>query len=593
MMNSPPTQVPPTSVLYKLDKVAYSTPPPVSSDPANNECKLIEYRGAKVASFTIAGDVMICLPQAFDLFLRHLVGGLHTVYTKLKRLNIIPVVCNVEQVRILRGLGAIQPGVNRCKLLTRKEFDILYEDCTTASRPGRPPKRSLPMSLSQTVHMLHGLGHGDPLKKPKIENGLAGLKAPLPFNGYDSLMAGASPYLLTTHPALVSSGSYPGHHISSPSIYTNGSFIGGAASLQNSLGSPNSKSSSGGSGDHPGTDNESISPRTDHSSGGGGGGPGSRELASPPVDSDFNGEEKEVDRKHQQAMAAMEQSLAAHARDDVPTNSPTGHTNNHSKTSHMNGLLAVDVSSSRSSSHCQDSPERERSVQPSSHSTPHPHPHPHPHLHHNPHSLSNSLGLSLDHSTASAAAKEMFPPQGPSSIETLLTNIQGLLKVAADNARQQEKHINLERAELRLELLREREMRESLEKQLMGEQKRLAIILKRLKKEKKARRRLQEQLELSHSKRHSVSGETEAAAIARQNSTESLRALNGECADSLSHELEKERMARSESDKKSAASDSSPMSFSPPPPTQPQFQQDQAYYRWQEVEDGRMKRLDY
>lgn len=72
------------------------------------------------------------LPQAFELFLKHLVGGLHTVYTKLKRLNVIPVVCNVEQVRTLRGLGAIQPGVNRCKLIAPREFDVLYEDCTSS-----------------------------------------------------------------------------------------------------------------------------------------------------------------------------------------------------------------------------------------------------------------------------------------------------------------------------------------------------------------------------------------------------------------------------------------------------------------------------
>lgn len=35
-----------------------------------------------------------------------------------------------------------------------------------------------------------------------------------------------------------------------------------------------------------------------------------------------------------------------------------------------------------------------------------------------------------------------------SSIETLLRNIQGLLKVAADNARQQERQINIEKGEL-------------------------------------------------------------------------------------------------------------------------------------------------
>uniref|UniRef100_T1I4K1 Ski_Sno domain-containing protein n=1 Tax=Rhodnius prolixus TaxID=13249 RepID=T1I4K1_RHOPR len=113
---------------------SYSSPPPIStSDPTANECKLVDYRGQKVAAFIIAGDTMLCLPQAFELFLKHLVGGLHTVYTKLKRLDIVPLVCNVEQVRILRGLGAIQPGVNRCKLLSCKDFDILYRDCTTAS----------------------------------------------------------------------------------------------------------------------------------------------------------------------------------------------------------------------------------------------------------------------------------------------------------------------------------------------------------------------------------------------------------------------------------------------------------------------------
>lgn len=109
------------------------SPPPISAnDPTVNECKLVDYRGQKVAAFIIAGDTMLCLPQAFELFLKHLVGGLHTVYTKLKRLDIVPIVCNVEQVRILRGLGAIQPGVNRCKLLSCKDFDVLYRDCTTA-----------------------------------------------------------------------------------------------------------------------------------------------------------------------------------------------------------------------------------------------------------------------------------------------------------------------------------------------------------------------------------------------------------------------------------------------------------------------------
>ena len=104
-----------------------------SSNPGLcSECKLVEVHGVKVASFSVDGQELICLPQVFDLFLKHLVGGLHTVYTKLKRLDISPVVCTVEQVRVLRGLGAIQPGVNRCKLISRKDFETLYQDCTSA-----------------------------------------------------------------------------------------------------------------------------------------------------------------------------------------------------------------------------------------------------------------------------------------------------------------------------------------------------------------------------------------------------------------------------------------------------------------------------
>ena len=75
---------------------------------------------------------MLCLPQAFELFLKDLVGGLHTVYTKCKRLEITPIVCNVEQVRVLRGLGAIQPGVNRCKLIADMDFEELMKDCNTS-----------------------------------------------------------------------------------------------------------------------------------------------------------------------------------------------------------------------------------------------------------------------------------------------------------------------------------------------------------------------------------------------------------------------------------------------------------------------------
>ncbi|WKY03090.1 hypothetical protein Q1695_016412 [Nippostrongylus brasiliensis] len=105
--------------------------------------KEINYRGHTVIGFDLRGTDMLCLPQVYELFLKNMVGGLHTVYTKLKRLEITPVICNVEQVRALRSKNAIQPGVNRCKLIAATDFDRLYEDCTnTCTRPGRPPKRS-------------------------------------------------------------------------------------------------------------------------------------------------------------------------------------------------------------------------------------------------------------------------------------------------------------------------------------------------------------------------------------------------------------------------------------------------------------------
>ena len=38
---------------------------------------------------------------------------------------------DTDEFPLFRGLGAIQPGVNRCKLLSDSDFDELYKDCTT------------------------------------------------------------------------------------------------------------------------------------------------------------------------------------------------------------------------------------------------------------------------------------------------------------------------------------------------------------------------------------------------------------------------------------------------------------------------------
>ncbi|KAK6101095.1 SKI/SNO/DAC family protein [Brugia pahangi] len=119
--------------------------------PNYNDNKLMEsisnariyvYRGEKIAGFELQGIRMICLPQAYEMFLKNVISGLHTVHTKLKRLQIRLVICNVEQVRALRNLGAIQKAVNRCKLISCNDFDQLYNDCYKIQhRSGRLTKR--------------------------------------------------------------------------------------------------------------------------------------------------------------------------------------------------------------------------------------------------------------------------------------------------------------------------------------------------------------------------------------------------------------------------------------------------------------------
>uniref|UniRef100_A0A8C0GSA6 Dachshund family transcription factor 1 n=1 Tax=Chelonoidis abingdonii TaxID=106734 RepID=A0A8C0GSA6_CHEAB len=365
-------------------KPVYSTPSPVENTPQNNECKMVDLRGAKVASFTVEGCELICLPQAFDLFLKHLVGGLHTVYTKLKRLEITPVVCNVEQVRILRGLGAIQPGVNRCKLISRKDFETLYNDCTNASsRPGRPPKRTQSVTSPENSHIM--------------PHSVPGLMSPgiIPPTG---LTAAAAAAAAATNAAIAEAMKVKKIKLEAMSNYHASNNQHGAESENGDL-------------------NSSVDETP---------------LSTPT------------------------------ARDSLDKLSLTGH------------------------------------------GQPLPPGFPSPFLF----------------------------PDGLSSIETLLTNIQGLLKVAIDNARAQEKQVQLEKTELKMELFRERELRETLEKQLAVEQKNRAIIQKRLKKEKKAKRKLQEALEFETKRR-----EQAEQTLKQATSTDSLRALN----DSLTPEIEADR----------------------------------------------------
>uniref|UniRef100_A0A674CJH5 Dachshund a n=1 Tax=Salmo trutta TaxID=8032 RepID=A0A674CJH5_SALTR len=456
----------------------------------NNECKMVEVHGVKVASFNVDGQELICLPQVFDLFLKHLVGGLHTVYTKLKRLDICPVVCTVEQVRILRGLGAIQPGVNRCKLITRKDFEALYNDCTNASsRPGRPPKRSLGVAMQESSRLLPHSVHG--LLSPGLLSSMS------PGGGSES--------------------SWDKEKLQSPP----------------SSGAAHGLGHAGLSGQHGLSSSHLSSLQQNH-------------LLANRLDLPF------MMMPHPLLPVSLPPASVAMAMNQM------NHLNTianmaaaaqmHSPLSRAGASVIKSDPRSLWQECVQDSPSPAPSMeegprpgsQPSSHPSSSASSSPAPHQHTPDRLVMNPVDGGLGEREAGINMKKMFkekdeaqlalpmmkpgfekmplggqtlPPgfpapflfaDGLNSVETLLTNIQGLLKVAVDNARVQEKQVQQERKELKMELYREREMRESLERQLTSELHSRATIQKRLKKEKKAKRKLQEALEFESKRREQV-----------------------------------------------------------------------------------------
>ncbi|XP_055386726.1 arginine/serine-rich protein PNISR [Condylostylus longicornis] len=520
---------------------SYNSPPPIStSDPTANECKLVEYRGQKVAAFIISGDTMLCLPQAFELFLKHLVGGLHTVYTKLKRLDIVPLVCNVEQVRILRGLGAIQPGVNRCKLLSCKDFDILYRDCTTArclsikppERPGRPPKRG-PVGLS--LPPTHLSGHPQ-LKKHRLDNGdyayenghisdIARMdKSPLLANGYNP------PPI--NHMAFMQMNHHPGSALMNPALpphglhRPDGSMMKAAAQAAGAAGMSaagmdaiarsgiweNCRAAYEDIVKHLERNYRLREERTDD------GRPpsvndqkprdlssrnGSPNRQSPVLNLSKNGADPDDnisncgDDRSDRSDGQHSPLPAPSVREDEADNITDDNV------SEDDGRIDKDDDLS-------DTEERELNQPPA---TIPPLP---------PVNTSSAeqaaLAAAAHHrainysslAAASAVAAAANNPnnsiplpndidhpdqQGASSTETLLRNIQSLLKVAADNARQQERQITYEKAELKMDVLREREVKDSLERQLVEERKLRVLYQKRYRRERKLRIRLQQRIE--------------------------------------------------------------------------------------------------
>ncbi|XP_049867807.1 dachshund homolog 2 isoform X4 [Pectinophora gossypiella] len=487
----------------------YGSPPPIStSDPSANECKLVDYRGQKVAAFIIQGDTMLCLPQAFELFLKHLVGGLHTVYTKLKRLDIVPLVCNVEQVRILRGLGAIQPGVNRCKLLSCKDFDVLYRDCTTASsRPGRPPKRASGVGLSLAATQFPG----HPFKKHRLENGDYS-----PYeNGHMSEMA-----RMEKSPLLANGYNAPPTHLG-PMGFMH----------QHALMSPGMP--------HPGVprpDGSIIKGQPMHNM---------EALARSGIWENCRAAYEDIvkhlerlrdERGDMERVMAMDKAREGSHNGSSPGHSPvlnlsksgSGDRDRPERGDRERGERGEGSASGRSSAASRRTPQPPRmpsqataAASPRSHSDESDAPLS-DQEDHNVKDEDDAADLSdgerelptqASPTPVSYAATNATPPPVPvdpsadtlvSSTETLLRNIQGLLKVAADNARQQERQISYEKAELKMDVLREREVKDNLERQLLDEQKMRVMYQKRLKKERKQRQAVQEQLESELKRRQKI-----------------------------------------------------------------------------------------
>ncbi|KAM3935618.1 dachshund homolog 1 isoform 6-T6 [Leptodactylus fuscus] len=565
-------------------KPVYSTPSPVENIPQNNECRMVDLRGAKVASFTVEGCELICLPQAFDLFLKHLVGGLHTVYTKLKRLEITPVVCNVEQVRILRGLGAIQPGVNRCKLISRKDFETLYNDCTNASsRPGRPPKRTQSVTSPENPHIM--------------PHSVPGLMSPgmIPPTG---LTAAAAAAAAATNAAIAEAMKVKKIKLEAMSNYHSSNTQHGADSdngdLNSSVGSSDGSwekeklqslptQGSQASVNHatlPGQHNLPVthplnSLQQNHLL------PNGLELpfmmmphplipvSLPPASvtmamSQMNHlstiANMAAAAQVQSPPSRVETSVIKERVPDSPSPAPSledgrrpgSHPSSHRSSSVSSSPARTESSSDRIPIHQNGLSMNQMLMGLSPNIIPGPkegdlagheagHEAKRIHMEKDETPLSTPTARdSFDKLTLSGHGQPLPPgfpspflfPDGLSSIETLLTNIQGLLKVAIDNARAQEKQVQMEKTELKMELFRERELRETLEKQLAVEQKNRAIIQKRLKKEKKAKRKLQEALEFETKRREQAEQALKQAA-----SSEGLRVLN----EALTPEIESDR----------------------------------------------------
>jgi len=463
---------PQRSVMDDPEFVRSLSPPPFSStDPTANECKMVDYRGKKIAAFIIMGKTMLCLPQAFELFLKHLVGGHHTVYCKLKRLGIAPIVCNVDQIRTLRGVGAIQPGVNRVKLLSDSEMDELYRDCVTA-RPGRPPKRGIPFpSMSPQEAILHhnknmALQNGENFRDlgPMVTKGnidpelqrqnLRDSRLP---NYLDSRMAAAqlmNSQLIMGHPA--TQWNLPDIQNWKNGVSGQLSFFPPTSNFQKHVPQPFL---------HKQPPPEEFQ----------------RSAFFGNCKNAYNDmlrkikEEKDANWKKTMEMTPGEIRVKTdllEAGDYSDRTEGLGADNIEAGKQVESGSDGTDP---MSPGDVEDIPSDEDADSQTDY----------------PRTLNNN-----DESEASMRVTTTeVRGEGVTSVYGQLGNIQGLLQLAAQNAKHQEKQVSSEKYELSSELQKGKSLKQALQKQLEDTQNSGALFLKRFKKEKKLRKKIQEELE--------------------------------------------------------------------------------------------------
>lgn len=451
-------------------------------------------------------------------------------------------VCNVEQVRILRGLGAIQPGVNRCKLISRKDFETLYNDCTNASsRPGRPPKRTQSVTSPENPHIM--------------PHSVPGLMSPgmIPPTG---LTAAAAAAAAATNAAIAEAMKVKKIKLEAMSNYHSSNTQHGADSDNGDLNSsvglelpfmmmphplipvslpPASVTMAMSQMNHLNTIASMAA---------------AAQVQSPPSrvetsvikervpDSPSPAPSLEDGRRpgsHPSSHRSSSVSSSPARTESSSDRIRMSYTSIHFQTIHQNGLSMNQMLMGLSPSIIPGPKEGDLAGHEAGHEAKRIH------LEKDETQLSTPTARDgFDKLSLSGHGQPLPPgfpspflfPDGLSSIETLLTNIQGLLKVAIDNARAQEKQVQMEKTELKMELFRERELRETLEKQFAVEQKNRAIIQKRLKKEKKAKRKLQEALEFETKRREQAEQTLKQAA-----SSEGLRVLN----EALTPEIESDR----------------------------------------------------